>query len=321
MQTRTIIVIIILLSALTIFSTRVFALEATFDLSGGYNDNVIEESAPSGSAFSNYRLAVDQTLYATPNSALTGYFAGNYRDHFRLGDRWQATLGISTWHRLLDGKIHAKIFAELRRYRDAVIRVDERDLWLVGTHWQWFINERLSAGGKLSYTDSNYRPLGSFSSAEITPTTRIKGSNRPNSAYQGHHQAPLGNTSQRDDRLWQFATIIDYLFSADLSNELVLSYADNNSSYRYEGYNEKGVETRWFYHLAADWNMEVWGVHLWQNYPGKLERQWIAGSRCDWQLDQHKTLYLHWEKRWHDAPYANDNYTEMITQCGLTWSF
>jgi hypothetical protein len=321
MKTRTTIVIITLLSALTLFSTRVYALEATFDLSGGYNDNVVEEDTASGSAFSNYRLAVDQTLYATANRALTGYFTGNYRDHFRLGDQWQATLGISTWQRLLDGKIHAKTFAELSRYRDAVIRVNEHDQWLIGTHWQWFINERLSAGGKVSYTASDYRPLGSASSAETTLTTGKKKQNSQSNAYQGHNNPPLGDDSQRDDRLWQFAAIVDYLFSADLSTELVLSYADTNSNYRYEDCREKGLETRWFYHLSTDWNLEIWGVHLWQNYPRKLERQWITGSRCDWQLDQHKTIYLNWEKRWHDAPYAKDNYTEMITQCGLTWSF
>lgn len=280
----------------------------------GYNDNVAEDADKHGSAFSNYALDVEQNIYAADNSSIAGYASAYYRDHWCLGEQWQATVGISAWQRLFNGKLHTTLFTDLNRYGDHVSIEDERDFLVLGSSWQWFFDEKISVTWALSYEDSHYRH-------NIEQKTTVVDEQRG----RGHHGQTVARTllssKQRDDKLWLFSTTGNYRFNADMNTELTLSYSDNESTLKGESYSETALENHWYYHLGGQLDLELWGCHQWQEYNYAQERNWLAASRINWQLSDTQVLYLQLEKQWHEAPHRAERYTEMVSQCGFMWSY
>ncbi|MDY0190847.1 MAG: hypothetical protein RBR22_08945 [Desulfuromonas sp.] len=290
----------------------VWAINANLDLSLGYNDNVDETSAQQSSAFTIYSFAVEQPIYTSANYSITGYASTYYRDHLRLGDQWQATAGLAAWQRLLNGRLHATLFAELSRYADHIDIDDERDFIALGSSWQWFFNEKLSTTFALSYEDSRYR-----NKIERSTTGAQQNSNNRGQAGSTTSRSSM----QRDDTMWLLSTTLNYRFSADTETGLTISYRDNDSTLRVESYTETGLESHWRYRLAKQWRLELWGSHLWQEYRYGQERNWLAATRLNWQATDALTLYIQLDKQWHTAPRNADCYTETVSQCGVSWSY
>ncbi len=303
---------VVIVTAVLFATSPALAVNANLEVNLGYNDNVAESAAKQGSAFCNYAFDVEQTLYASDNNSISGYANTYYRDHFRLGDQWQATAGLSAWHRLLNGRLHATLFADLSRYADQVNIDDERDFLALGSSWQLFFNEKLSTTFALSFEDSRYRH-------KIEKSTTIA------SEQKKHHSQTVYTTSlsskQRNDKLWLLSTTIDYRFNADASTQLTISYSDNDSTLGAESYTETGLESHWQYLLTPAWELEIWGSHLWQEYNYAQERNWLAATRINWQLRSALAVYVQLEKQWHTAPRNADCYTEMVSQCGFIWSY
>lgn len=301
----------IILTMVLLNTSPAMAINASLDMSLGYNDNVAESADRQGSPFCNYAVDIDQPLYANDNRAISGYASANYRDHMRLGDQWQTSAGVSVWQRLFNGSLHATLYADINRYADHVNIEDERDFLVLGSKWQWFLNERSSITCALNYEDSHYRHKNKEESA-VT-----KGHNHNG---QTVHRTVL-SSRQRNDTLWLVSTAMDYRFDADSSTQLTLSYSDNDSTIGAESYTETGLENHWNYQLTPVWGMELWGSHLWQEYHYGQERNWLASSRVNWQCGNAFTLYIQLEKQWHTTPHNADSYIETVSQCGVIWSY
>lgn len=294
----------------------VYALTASVDVSAGYSDNVLASSDNKSSGYSQYRIDVDQTLSENDNCSYGLYVAGRYRDYFRFTNQWQATVGTSSWNRLLDGKLHSYNFIEVSAFRDDLIPEDDNDIVSVGSQWRWFFDDKMSASVKADYQFSDYR-------IKVVDRQQLflngSGSGKKNKGSSGRDAG--ADIEQRTDHLWRVVMNGKYLFSADLSSELAVIVSHNDSSLDSEAYDAIGVKNRWLYYLLNDVSLVLAGSHVWRDYDAFSEREFILNSELTWQYSESYVVYLRCDKRWNDSPINHDSYSELVSECGLIWSF
>lgn len=300
----------------------VYALTASVDVSAGYSDNVLASSDKESSGYSQYRIDVDQTLSENDNRSFGLYVAGRYRDYFRFTNQWQATFGASSWNRLLDGQLHSYNFIEVSVFRDDLIPEDDNNIVSVGSQWRWFIDDQMSAAVKADYQFSDYRN-------KVVDRQQLflngSGSGKKNKGSSGGDAgAGTGvdaDIEQRTDHLWRVVLNGKYLFNADLSSELAVIVSHNDSSLDSEAYDAIGVKNSWNYYLLKDVSLVLAGSHLWRDYDAFSEREFILNSELTWHCSESYVVYLCCDKRWNDSPINHDSYSELMSECGLIWSF
>jgi len=293
-----------------------YALTAALDVSTGYSDNVLASSDYKRSGYSQYQIDLDQTLSENSNRSLGFYVTGRYRDYFRFTNQWQATLGVSSWHRLVDGHLHGYNFIEISALRDDFIPLDDCNRVDVGSQWRWFFDDQWSASLQVNYQLTRYRDK------TVERELLFLDGSGPGKKNKGKDVGSgMAEIEQRDDELWQLMLGGEYLLSADLSSELLLLVSRNHSTISSESYEEIGVENRWRYYLLPDVSAEVAVSHLWRDYDTLSERDLSLKSELIWQYSDAVDLYLRCQKRWNDSPIKNENYSELVSECGLIWSF
>lgn len=294
----------------------VYALTASVDVSIGYSDNVLASADKQGSGFSQYVVAADQTLSESRDRSFGLYFAGRYRDYFRFTNQWQATLGASSWNRLLDGQLHSYNYIEFSAFRDDLVPEDDCHIVNIGTQWRWFFNDQMSASFQVDYEGSYYRD-------EVEELQRLfrdgSGAGKNNNGITGDDV--VADTQQRNDHQWRGLLRCKYLFSADLSSEFAVNADYHQSSVDSEEYDAIGVENSWQVLLANDLVLEFGASHSWREYDTLSERELNFNSGLTWQYSEPLVVYVRADKRWNDSPINQDNYTELVSECGLIWSF
>ncbi len=300
-------------------SEPLYALTASVDVSAGYSDNVLASSDEQSSGYSQYRIDVDQTLSENDNRSFGVYVAGRYRDYFRFTNQWQATAGVSSWNRLLDGQLHSYNFIEVSAFRDDLIPEDDNNIVSVGSQWRWFFDDQISASVKADYQFSDYRD-------KVVDRQQLflngSGSGKKNKGSSGGDAGTGGaDMEQRTDHLWRVVVNGKYLFNADLSSQLALIVSHNDSSLDSEAYDAIGVKNSWLYYLLNDVSIELAGSHVWRDYDAFSEREIILNSKLTWHCSESYVVYLRCDKRWNDSPINLDSYSELVSECGLIWSF
>lgn len=294
-----------------------YALMTSVDVSAGYSDNVLASSDEKSSGYSQYRIDVDQTLSENDNRSLGVYVAGRYRDYFRFTNQWQATVGTSSWNRLLNGQLHSYNFIEVSAFRDDLIAEDDNNVVSVGSQWRWFFDDQLSASVKADYRFSDYRN-------KVVDRQQLflngSGSGKNNKGSSGGDGGGAV-IEQRSDSLWRVVVSGEYLFSADLSSELEMIMSHNHSSIDSEDYDGIGVKNKWLYYLQNDVSVEFVGSHVWRDYDTFSERELILSTELTWQYSESYVVYLRCDKRWNESPINHDSYSELVSECGLIWSF
>lgn len=294
----------------------VYALTASADVAVGYSDNVLASSAKMDSGYLQYQLDIDQTLSANENRAFGLYVAGRYRDYFRFINKWQATLGGSSWHRFMAGQLHSYNFIELSVVRDQLIPEDDCRGVNAGSQWRWFFDDQLSTAIEINYQSNDYRhKVADRQLLFINGTGNGKKNKGSNFGSGG------AAIKQRSDQCWGVVLSGQYFFSADLSSELAAIVSTNHSNIDSESYDAIGAKNSWHYILHRDVSLMVAGSHLWRDYGRFSERELNLNIELIWRCSKSYSFYVRGEKRWNESPINHDNYSELTSVCGLNWSF
>ncbi|MBN2885241.1 MAG: hypothetical protein JXM75_00840 [Chromatiaceae bacterium] len=251
--------------------------------------------------------------------------SGWYRDNESANDAYRLDL-LGAWSReSASGRGLWQLDLSAGAYRDALVPADERDEVAIGLRYDHLLSARQTLGLSAELRRLDYRHVtgpwagrpGSAPNPESARASDLKNGAR----NQGQSARP------REDRALTLGLDLTQYWSPDLSTQLALTYAANESSVRLEGYRRPGLTGLMRWDLSDLWRLEAGAGWLLSRYganPREREREdrqlslnlsvfhRLARSAAEWQCR------LEWLDN--DSTLADYSFQQWVTDCGLSWS-
>ena len=306
-----------------------------FDLNGvmalGFDSNPAQSRSGPELAFARYAFDA-RRAWSDAGGRLALEGSGWYRDYEAANDAYRLALGGAWSRETAAGLGSWRIGLAGVAYRDALVPDDERNEAALEIRYDRLLSARHSLSlnvevRRLDYLNASLpwagRPgsgaLSGAGPAEPEPAVRGQGAGGGRGAL----------AVRRNDRLLAVGLDFARHWSPDVSTRFSLSYADNDSPVRLEGYARPGLGARLQVKLDHAWRLDAelaWSLTRYDAAPRRLTREdrqvslGLAARRAlggterrgefhcalDW-LDSDSTL----------EPYA---FRQWVTQCGLSWS-
>jgi hypothetical protein len=317
-------IVIFVMTVYLLLCSNVQALETTFEVAAGYDDNVAEVTDGEGSGIIQYRARFGQSLLKDiKGPGLDLYVDSEYSQYVDLENNYRLHAGVEfstgPWH----DRFRSSLFSEAVVYRDDLVMEDEHNTLFVGGNLQWIADARLTLSLQQTFSRVSYRNPVSLPGQRIYAVGKGKGKGPGG-------QEPIVEdewvTFSQKDSVWSTEIMAICALGPDFETDLSILYRDSNSSNEYESYQEIGGYARmtWFYmefleaFVSGYWSKldydlapesiersdDVYGVSLGANW-------WVKGVKMFLQLDQ--TV--------NDSPVTGEDYKKSVALCGISHTF
>lgn len=300
------------------------AMDTTFEVAAGYDDNAAEVTDGEGSGLARYRVGFSQpirTEAAGPDLDL--FLEGLYSQYFSLDDNYQLRAGTEfttlPWH----NRLQTSLFAEVMLYRDDLVAEDERNSLLVGGELQWLVDARLTLSIQEVFSKVDYRNQVSLPGQRAYSV----GSGRGRGAG-GQHVVieEEWTTLSRDDTLWTTELMAFYAISPDIQADISFLYSDANSSDDYESYQELGGTSRvsWYYSEF----LEIFVSGFWSklDYGTVLEVEAHSDDVYGFTIGGNRSIgafnvFVELDRTVNDSPVDGEDFKKSVVLCGVSYTF
>lgn len=324
------------------------AVDLTSELASGYDSNPALIDPSEGSGFSLYAFRAGQPLSLTEALALDLSVEGRYQDYWSVGDNYRLQADGSFTVALADGRFLPALVGEAAAYRDALIEADERDEAMAGIRADWILSKRVTLGLEQTCRWLRYRNwampfsgkgqggMDGRNAKNSDHFSETPHSERGRSPFRPEVEPPMRRRSPlqtlyppRDNRLLSTTLDLDAFLLPSLTGRVFVEYGDLDASLDMESYREivGGIALSWF--PAPEWLVEMdaaWQRTDYHDVPETLthvrETNHVrsAGIQISrfWRGFE---FFGHAGCKSGDAPLDYASYTQMVIQCGLSFSF
>jgi len=301
------------------------ALQLEGSIALGFDANPAQTRTGPELAFARYAVEAWRSWSVSDGQTLSLSGGGWYRDNESANDAYRLDL-MGEWSReTASGLGLWQLDLNAGAYRDALVSADERDEVAIGLHYGQLLSARQTLGLSAELRRLDYRHVtepwagrpGSTPNPESARASDLKNGAR----NQGQSARP------REDRALTLGLDLTQHWSPDLSTQLALTYAANESSVRLEGYRRPGLSGLLRLELSELWRLEAgagWLLSRYDETPRDHEREdrqlslslsavrRLARSAAEWRCR------LEWLDN--DSTLADYSFQQWVTECGLSWS-
>lgn len=302
-----------LLVVLFIPAMQAVAIDASIELSIGYDDNVTLSPDPTASGFTNYRTEFYQNFLSDSlKTDFKGYFCAEYQDYFKAKNNYQFYAGTLLTFPLLEGRFRPEILYQGMIFRDKEQTEDSLNEHRLEGRFAWLPTARLSMEIQQTFRWHNYR------NAEYFQAGRHK-------SFKGQH-CYTKQTSSRYDHISSTGFLFNFYFTPEIDAELLFNHEQQSSTIKKESYHENGVSLSLFRIHRDIWEMS--GTVAWRkaNYDhttsagARRDSTWDIGAGISRLINKY-TFFLRIDWEDNNSSLPEESYSNMVTQCGVLQSF
>ncbi len=309
------------------------AVDLTAELASGYDSNPALIDPPEGSGFSLYAFKAGQPLSLTEALGLDLSVEGRYQDYWSVGDNYRLQADGSFTVALADGRFLPAFVGEVAAYRDALIEADERDEAMVGIRTDWILSKRATLGLEQTCRWLSYKNWAlPFSGKGQSGMNGERGRSpfHPETEPPKRRRSPIRTLyPPRDNRLLSTTLDLDAFLLPSLTGRVFVEYGDLDASLDMESYREimGGMTLSWL--PAPEWLLEIdaaWQRTDYHDVPETLihVRETNHVRSAGIQISRFwRGFEFFGQAGWKlgDAPLDYASYTQVVIQCGLSFSF
>lgn len=300
------------------------AMEATFELAAGYDDNVAEVTEAEGSGMVQYRVQLSQSLLSEqtgPGSDL--FFDAVYSQYVDFEDNFEVRAGTELATAPFYARFRARIFVEAVAYRDDFVAEDEHNTLLVGGNIEWLAGARLTLSLQQIFSKVDYRNTVSLPGQRIY--TVGKGKGKGSSGQEIIVEGEWIALSQ-EDSVSSTEMMAAYAMGPDFQTDLLFLYRDSSSSNDYESHQEVGgyAKMTWFCTEFSEFFVSGYlSILDYKTAPEGIERRDdvnSVGLGGNWWMGNTK-LFVQFDRTAIDSPISGEDYTKSVALCGVSYTF
>ena len=306
------------------FCSSVPAMDTTFELATGYDDNVAEVTEAEGSGMVQYRAQFAQSLLKEKTGPEFDLFLDAvYSQYFDFENNFQVRLGTELSTAPFFDRFRAGMFVEAVAYRDDLVAEDEYNTLLVGGNIQWLATARLTLSLRQTFSKVDYQNSVSLPGQRIYTVDMGKGKG------SGGHETIVEDewiTLSQEDSVSATEMMATYAMGPDFQTDLSFLYRDSSSSNDYETYQEIGgyAKITWFcteslevfvsgYLSTLDYETAPEGIDRSDDIHGaSLGGNWWMGS---------VKLFVQVDRTENDSPISGEDYQKSVALCGVSYTF
>jgi hypothetical protein len=302
----------------------VLAMEATFEVAGGYDDNATEVPDGEGSAMARYLARLWLPVLAESNgTGVDVYLEGRYCQYFSLDDNQQLRTGTELSLAPWKNRLRVGLFAEVSMYRDNLVAEDEYNTLIVGGDLQWLADAQLAFSFQQTFSKVDYQNQVSLPGQRGYAVGRGRGMG---SGGQGQPVIDERTTLSRNDTLWTSEMMATYVLSPNIDVDLSVLYCSSDSSNNYESNVELGGYSQviWYYSEFMEFYASgYWSKLDYEDAPAEDERRddvygfTLGASRFVGALE----LSARFDRTVNDSSIAGENYRKSVVLCGVSYTF
>ena len=314
---NTFIKILLLFVILLASERQLMATEASVGLSIGYDDNIGHTHEPAGSGFNRYFLILSHSFF--PDSYITnweGYIGCEYQDYFKAENNYQVYAGTSLNFPFAGGRFLPEVIYEGMIFKDNEQPEDSMNQLSLKGRFGWIPAPRLTVVIQQTFFYQNYSDM------EEIKTDGVFGGYGKMGGQQ-HYQQQMYS---RDDHLSSSDFLFTFHFSPDIDAGLMFSHGRRSSSIEKESYTENGLIFSLIWTHYGIWEISStigWRKADYDYDLDDIERRdttWDIGAGISRFIDKYELfMRIDWEDN--DSSLEEELYSNMVTQCGISFSF